>query len=230
MGRVIGNQSFASTDGTILRHCRCMDCRKFFSDRAGECFCREYIGGTKVTWATGKRECDPPPDAWHYCSDYDGPQISTDVWVWQREDHADEKQNRAEPWKAQRGCSNLPTGRGEDQPEEGNVFYRARAESTTSFRTNDVTGLSRLSADVDTTVRIPRDGRGFVSVNGRDQAPGRPADLSARLAVERGRSARSAEAWTIAGPSGGSARRYRGGNGSAAGLFRSTAHTQGKEA
>jgi hypothetical protein len=45
---------------------------------------------------------------------------------------------------------------------------------------------------------------------------------------------RGVEAWghrrEATGPSGGSARRYRAGNGSAAGLFRSTARTQGKEA
>jgi hypothetical protein len=68
---------------TILRHCRCIDCRKF-SHVAQDYFCSEYIGGTKVVWATGRRECAPPPEAWHYCSHYDGPQVSKDVWVWRR--------------------------------------------------------------------------------------------------------------------------------------------------
>ena len=67
----------------ILRHCRCANCRNF-SKVGKDYFCSEYIGGTKVTWATGKRECDPPPDAWHYCAYYHGPQISTDVWLWPR--------------------------------------------------------------------------------------------------------------------------------------------------
>ena len=67
----------------ILKHCRCMDCCNF-SQINGEHFCSEYIGGTKVTWATGRRQCDPPPEAWHYCSHYDGPQISKDVWLWPR--------------------------------------------------------------------------------------------------------------------------------------------------
>jgi hypothetical protein len=83
---VTGNSAPPSSDVTILRHCRCMDCTRF-SKVGGEYFCSEYISGTSVVWATGKRECDPPSDAWHYCSRYDGPQISTDVWVWTRETH-----------------------------------------------------------------------------------------------------------------------------------------------
>ena len=66
---------------TMLRHCRCMDCLSF-SCVAGEYFCSEYIGGTAVVWATGERFCDPPPDAWHYCARYRGPQVSKDVFVW----------------------------------------------------------------------------------------------------------------------------------------------------
>jgi hypothetical protein len=68
---------------TVLRHCRCADCLNF-SQVGGEYFCSEYIGGTAVVWATGKRQCDPPPDAWHYCARYRGPQISKDVWLWPR--------------------------------------------------------------------------------------------------------------------------------------------------
>jgi hypothetical protein len=60
-----------------------MDCRNF-SQVGQDYLCSEYIGGMSVVWATGKRECDPPPDAWHYCSHYNGPQISKDVWVWPR--------------------------------------------------------------------------------------------------------------------------------------------------
>jgi hypothetical protein len=70
---------------TILRHCRCIDCQKFMQ-AGGMYFCQDYIGGTAIVWATGKRVCDPPPGAWHYCSCYDGPQISTDIWVWRRVD------------------------------------------------------------------------------------------------------------------------------------------------
>jgi len=74
---------------TLLKHCRCMDCRRFHQDARGEFFCESYIGGTRVEWATGKRYCDPPPDAWHYCADYHGPQISKDVWAWPRRSHAE---------------------------------------------------------------------------------------------------------------------------------------------
>ena len=57
-----------------------MDCTRF-SQVEGDYFCSEYIGGTRVSWATGKGECHPMPDAWHYCLHYNGPQISKDVWV-----------------------------------------------------------------------------------------------------------------------------------------------------
>lgn len=70
-------------DVVLLKHCRCTDCSNF-SQEAGDYLCSEYIGGTQVVWATGQRQCDPPPDAWHHCSHYHGPQISTDVWVWRR--------------------------------------------------------------------------------------------------------------------------------------------------
>lgn len=69
---------------TILRHCRCRDCIGL-SGKAGQYVCIHDIGGTKVVWATGQHICDPPPDAWHYCSCYEGPQISNDVWVWPKE-------------------------------------------------------------------------------------------------------------------------------------------------
>ena len=65
----------------ILRHCRCLDCRKLYKAE-GECFCRESIGGTATVLGTGERICDPPPEAWHYCAGYDGPPISRDVWAW----------------------------------------------------------------------------------------------------------------------------------------------------
>ena len=67
---------------TVLKHCRCIDCRKFHADGCGNYYCDSHIGGTSVVWATGNRECDPPPGAWHYCADYHGPQLSPDVWAW----------------------------------------------------------------------------------------------------------------------------------------------------
>ena len=83
------SQPAPSLNVTLLKHCRCMDCRRFHQDARGEFFCESYIGGTRVEWATGKRYCDPPPDAWHYCADYHGPQISKDVWAWPRRSHAE---------------------------------------------------------------------------------------------------------------------------------------------
>lgn len=67
---------------TILRFCRCRDCRRFFRDDWGQQVCERGIGGTKITWGSGTRRCDPPPDAWHYCAGYSGPAISKDIWVW----------------------------------------------------------------------------------------------------------------------------------------------------
>jgi len=66
---------------TVLRHCRCIDCLNL-SNVAGEYFCSELIGGTKARWSDGNRQCDPPPDAWHYCARYRGPQVSKGVLVW----------------------------------------------------------------------------------------------------------------------------------------------------
>ena len=74
---------------TLLKHCRCMDCRRFYKAMGGEFYCESYIGGTRIEWATGKRYCDPLPDAWHYCADYHGPQISKDVWPWPQRPHAE---------------------------------------------------------------------------------------------------------------------------------------------
>jgi len=86
-----------SVDVTILKHCRCIDCRKF-SKVEGEYCCRDGIGGTKVVWGTGERICDPPPEAWHYCAGYHGPQISRDVWVWPKGSH---KVYLPKPWRRQ---------------------------------------------------------------------------------------------------------------------------------
>jgi hypothetical protein len=68
---------------TVLRHCRCLDCRKLYRAE-GEFFCRDGIGGTATVLGTGERICDPPPEAWHYCAGYHGPQISKDLWLWPR--------------------------------------------------------------------------------------------------------------------------------------------------
>ena len=82
---VTSNSVAPPVDVTILRHCRCVDCEKFFRDGLGESFCAEGIGGTKVCWGTGERVCDPPAESWHYCACYSGPQISKDIYVVKRE-------------------------------------------------------------------------------------------------------------------------------------------------
>jgi len=159
-----------SVEGTVLKHCRCLDCRKFHRHAWGEFSCDAFIGGTKVAWATGKRECDPPPDAWHYCRDYHGPQISKDVWDWPRPDAAIERP--------------APGGGG---PGGGPVTAPDRPGGNRSDTLHDT----------------------------------RPNPMLKRLSTA------PAE---VAGPSSGSVACYRGGNGSEAGFFRSTARTQGKEA
>lgn len=95
------NHSAQSPQGPRRRECRCASesvktltpdrvnqeqpvplsrfCRKLHAEEAGGFWCESYIGGTAVVWATGKRYCDPP-DAWHYCAYYHGPQISTDMF------------------------------------------------------------------------------------------------------------------------------------------------------
>ena len=96
--------------------------------------------------------------------------------------------------------------------------------------------LPAVEGDVDTTPGILREGHGFVNVGSRDQARGGIARPSARPAVEPGRLGPSARRpWpegrtgTVLGSTGGSDGCDRGGNGSAAGLFRSTARAQGSE-
>jgi len=60
---------------TILKHCRCRDCRKWIGKPYSEC--RHGIIRNGV-----KEPPEYPAEAWHYCALYRGPQISKDVWVW----------------------------------------------------------------------------------------------------------------------------------------------------
>ena len=80
-GSGVGDRANAGGGVVLLKHCQCKDCRQFFINRRGEPMCWAGIGGTWTTWGTGRRFCDPPPEVWHYCSGYDGPQISLDVWA-----------------------------------------------------------------------------------------------------------------------------------------------------
>ena len=72
---------------TILKHCRCMDCRQW-DHMAGMCFelgYRQYVPREQYHPAMQRFWTDVgmiDPDGWHYCASYHGPQISKDVWVW----------------------------------------------------------------------------------------------------------------------------------------------------
>ena len=55
---------------TILKYCRCVDCRHWVETYIKTYRCRELIP-----------TCGPA-DQWHWCTCYSGPQISKDVYVW----------------------------------------------------------------------------------------------------------------------------------------------------
>ena len=84
----VGVKSFAPpAPATILRHCRCQDCRRW-DETAGQCEARglvryipkaDYHPAMQPFWSDlGMIR----PEQWHYCADYHGPQISMDVWAW----------------------------------------------------------------------------------------------------------------------------------------------------
>lgn len=70
---------------TVLRHCRCTDCQRFSRD-GKRYHCEAGIGGTKVRWSDGRAECDPAPNAWHYCAEYLGPTAGRHLFVWRYDD------------------------------------------------------------------------------------------------------------------------------------------------
>ena len=65
----------APIPATILRYCRCMDCRHWIAEPHSECIHGIIRNGVKPV-------PEYPADAWHYCALYHGPQVSKDVWVW----------------------------------------------------------------------------------------------------------------------------------------------------
>ena len=117
----------APAPATILRHCRCSDCLSF-SWVAGEYFCSEYIGGTAVVWATGERFCDPPPDAWHYCACYRGPQVSKDVFVWPMADTGAKK--RPAPGGGGPSGGPIVGDRSGENRSHAQVYGRSRRDSS----------------------------------------------------------------------------------------------------
>ena len=60
---------------TVLRYCRCMDCRHWIGEPYSECVHGIIRNGVKPV-------PEYPADAWHYCALYHGPQVSKDVLVW----------------------------------------------------------------------------------------------------------------------------------------------------
>ena len=65
----------APGQATILRHCRCIDCRHWIRPPYSECVHGLIRNGVKPV-------PEYPADAWHYCALYHGPQLSKDVIVW----------------------------------------------------------------------------------------------------------------------------------------------------
>ena len=60
---------------TILKHCRCIDCRHWIKPPYSMCRHGVIVNGMGGAF-------EYPPDAWHYCALYHGPQASPDVWAW----------------------------------------------------------------------------------------------------------------------------------------------------
>ena len=75
---------------TILKHCRCQDCRHWL--RAPYAMCRHglVVNGVKAI-------PEYPADEWHYCAMYHGPQVSKEVWVWPRALPCREAMMRVQP-------------------------------------------------------------------------------------------------------------------------------------
>jgi len=65
---------------TVLKHCRCIDCRCWIGEPYNECEHGIIRNGCKMP-------PELPAEAWHYCALYHGPQISKDVLVWPKAAH-----------------------------------------------------------------------------------------------------------------------------------------------
>jgi len=61
----------------LLRHCRCQDCRHLLKGLRPNSLSGSQCG-------RGMLVAEESVEAWHYCAEYDGPQVSKDVWVWRR--------------------------------------------------------------------------------------------------------------------------------------------------
>ena len=67
---------------TVLKQCRCVDCRYWFEHPYNECEHGIIRNGLLPVPQF-------PADAWHWCALYHGPQVSRDVWPWPRGTHAE---------------------------------------------------------------------------------------------------------------------------------------------
>ncbi len=121
-----GNAPPPDRNVTILKNCRCQDCRRW-DDATGRCDTRglvryipkaDYEPAMRPFWSDlGMIR----PRQWHYCSDYHGPQISKDVCVCSKQPDAT-KCNAAGPTgpiKQRAGWGNCRTV----------CFFRSRART-----------------------------------------------------------------------------------------------------
>ena len=69
---------------TVLKFCRCLDCRRWLGEPLNECTEGIIRNGTRT-------QPEVPADGWHYCALYRGPQVSGDVWVWPKGDAAEKE-------------------------------------------------------------------------------------------------------------------------------------------
>jgi hypothetical protein len=80
---VTGNIPPAPSKVTILRHCRCQDCRHWIKAPYSMCRHGLVVNGMKAI-------PEYPAHEWHYCALYHGPQVSKEVWVWKRDANSSE--------------------------------------------------------------------------------------------------------------------------------------------
>jgi hypothetical protein len=74
---VTSNSPAPSLNVTILRHGRCIDCRKWTDHPYNQC-----QEGLVCNGVLPRQKWDKDPAEWHYCAFYNGPQISRDIFLW----------------------------------------------------------------------------------------------------------------------------------------------------
>ena len=129
---------------TILRHCRCRDCRHWIGEPHSECAHGIIRNGVS-------EQPEYPPDTWHYCALYHGPQISKDVWVWPKSPvSAKERPAPGRGGPSSGPMANRSGGGRSDQPE---YRHRDRRLSNASVpvrpRAAHVAPRSKISLEAD---------------------------------------------------------------------------------